>query len=235
MRQSRRVGGVLDSAASLTMIATGCVVMWVLLSPRLARTVETEPAPSIGLEVDVKILPAGTRLGDPAADVVIMEFSDFECPFCGRHARDTFPKIRRDFIDTKRTSYAFLHLPLESIHANAFRAAEAAECAADQDQFWPMHDAMFAAQDRLAESDLLQIASTLRLDGLAFKECLNGAKVDVVRRSMSEATRLGLGSTPSFLIGRRLPNGNVKVVQAITGAAAFEQFEAALSVALEAE
>src|SRR5688572_14403209 len=83
--------------------------------------------------------------GGASARVAMVELSDFECPFCGRYSRETAPQLMKQYVDSKRIAYAFLHLPVAT-HAFAFKAAEAAACAGDQGKFWEMHDVLFARQ-----------------------------------------------------------------------------------------
>lgn len=87
--------------------------------------------------------------GASSARIGIVEFSDFECPFCGRHAAAVYGELQAKFVNTGKVRYQFRHLPLEQIHPNAKKASEAAECAGDQGKFWEFHDALFANQKAL--------------------------------------------------------------------------------------
>jgi protein-disulfide isomerase len=101
--------------------------------------------------------------GASGARVILIEFSDFECPYCGRHFRQTLPRIDREYVQTGKVRYVFRHFPLESLHKEAFKAAEAALCAGDQQKFWEMHDRLFAHQDALATGKLPGHAAALGL------------------------------------------------------------------------
>src|SRR6185436_20936742 len=88
---------------------------------------------------DLTLAGAATK-GRASAPLVMLEFSDFECPFCGRYSRETYPQVQREYVDTGKVRYVFRHTPIERIHPQAMKAAEAAECAGTQGKFWEMHD-----------------------------------------------------------------------------------------------
>ena len=143
--------------------------------------------------------------GPADAPVTIVEFSDFQCPYCSR-ATATLKKLDASYPGKIRVVYR--DFPLVQIHPNAARAAEAAACADEQGKFWPMHDAMFEHQDKLGEADLKASAAALGLDATAFNRCLDSGrhtarwKVDA-----AEAERYGVTSTPAFFINGRLVVG----------------------------
>src|SRR5712691_1751168 len=101
-------------------------------------------------------------MGDRAAKVAVIEYSDFQCPFCARYAKETFPQITSDYVDTGKVKYAFHDLPLD-FHKYAFKAAEAAHCAGDQGKFWEMHGLLFQNQAALAPEQLGTYAKNLGL------------------------------------------------------------------------
>src|SRR5262249_48509526 len=113
--------------------------------------------------------------GDPAAGVGIMEFSDFECPYCGTYAREIYPKIEQEYVKPGKAKYFFRDLPAPE-HLNALAAARAARCAGEQDRFWEMHDLLFKAQLGLAETNLVSYAQSLGLDAEKFNECLSSGR-----------------------------------------------------------
>jgi protein-disulfide isomerase len=142
-------------------------------------------------------------LGRDDAPVAIVEFTDYQCPFCGHHARVTFPGLRRDFIETGRVRYVLHDFPLPQ-HPFALKAARAARCAAKQgsDKFWKYHDALFAAQEHLADSTFAGLARKLHLDVPSFTACQQSIQVAAqVQRDLADATQFGLTATPSFVIG----------------------------------
>ena len=155
--------------------------------------------------VELQVADAPVRgPADAPASVVI--FSDFQCPFCSR-ILPTLEKVHETY--GEKVSIAFRNLPLESIHPQAKKAAEAALCAEDQGKFWPMHDALFARQKELAPEQLKARAADLELDLDRFSACLDGgAKTAAVEADLRQAGELGISSTPSiFVNGRPVPLG----------------------------
>lgn len=174
--------------------------------------------------------------GADGARLAIIEYSDFQCPFCGTYARETFAQIEENYIKPGKVKYFFRDLPLP-MHPNAFPAAEAAHCAAEQGKFWEMHDRLFANQNALAAKDLFQSAQAVGLDAAQFNQCLMSAKYrDAIRQSVTEAESLGINGTPAFLIGIIGPQGQqLKVRKVILGAEPYESFKAALDELLAAK
>jgi protein-disulfide isomerase len=140
--------------------------------------------------------------GPAKAPVTIVEFSDYQCPFCSR-AESTVADVLKKYGDKIRLIYR--DYPL-SMHPNAQVAAEASECAKDQGKFWEMHNAMFANQQKLASADLVETAGTLGLDKDKFKACLDsGKKRDEVQKDFADGMKVGVTGTPTFFInGLRL-------------------------------
>jgi protein-disulfide isomerase len=147
--------------------------------------------------------------GDPNAPVTIVEFSDFQCPFCARFFDQTLPQIQQDYIDTGKVKLVFRDFPIESIHANAKTASIAAECADDQKMFWEYHDKLFEGQTqwaRLSAEDasntFKQYASELDLDTDDFNTCLDSAKYSSeISQDFQNGANYGVTGTPAFFIG----------------------------------
>jgi predicted DsbA family dithiol-disulfide isomerase len=146
--------------------------------------------------------------GNPAAPVTVVEFSDFQCPFCQRFA-PTLRQVARDYGD--RVHVVYRQYPITTIHPDAFKAAEASLCANEQGKFWEMHDAMFAQQDRLQVRELKALAGRLGLDRERFDACLDaGRHVEQVQQDLAEGSRAGITGTPAvFVNGVELPGGAV--------------------------
>jgi len=166
--------------------------------------------------------------GPADAPVTIVEFSDFQCPFCGRHFQQTYGQIDKEYIATGKARYVFRHFPIEQIHPQAFKAGEAAACAGAQNKFWEMHDVLFANQKALQPPDLVKHAQLLGLNGMTFDTCLAGQMAPRIRQDMTLAADVGVRATPTFFIGATLPNGNIKVLRRFNGAVAFTAFKTAL-------
>ena len=111
-------------------------------------------------------------LGRKDAPVTLVEFSDYECPFCQRHFLSVLPEIKREYVDTGKVRYVFVDFPLEQLHPHARKAAEAAYCAGEQGRYWEMHDALFTNQQALELPQLGGHARNLGLDATAFESCL---------------------------------------------------------------
>lgn len=144
--------------------------------------------------------------GPDDAPVTIVEFSDFECPYCAA----LFPTLQQVMADYKdKARLVYLQFPLADIHPNALKAAEASLCALDQNKFWQMHDAMFTDRANLTIKDLRQKASALSLDMETFDACLDsGKKFSSVRDDVSQGSMAGVTGTPALLINGRLLVGN---------------------------
>ena len=146
----------------------------------------------------------GPSRGNPEAPVTIVEFSDFECPYC-RQMHGTLTAVLADYTDDVRLVYK--HLPLRN-HSNAFKAAQAAVCADRQQMFWDYHDRLFERSPDLSLDALNESTEALGLDMERFDVCLSGAESrDIVRADMEEATALRITGTPTLLVNGRLIRG----------------------------
>lgn len=167
--------------------------------------------------------------GKKDAKLTMIEFSEFQCPFCGRHVRETVPQLEKEYIETGKVKYVFRDLPLESIHKNAFKASEAAHCASDQNKFWEMHDRLFANQNSLEPAMLTAHAQAIGLDTKKFQQCLDSGKyADDIRKDIGEANKIGITGTPTIVIGMTQPNDpKIKVLKVIRGAQGYSTFKTA--------
>jgi protein-disulfide isomerase len=168
--------------------------------------------------------------GNIDAKVTVIEFSDFQCPFCKQHVEETQPALDKEFVDTGKVMWVFKHFPL-SIHPQAPAGAAAAECAADQGKFWEMHDALFKDQDKWTVSDpnpaLADVAKEIGLDVDKFTACLKEGKVeDRVKSDASEGAPFVQG-TPTFIV---LYNGEGQI---IPGALPLDTFKKVLQDAVD--
>ena len=167
--------------------------------------------------------------GDPDAPITIVEFSDFQCPFCGRFYEQTLPLVERDYIETGKARLVFRDMPLD-IHPQAPPAHIAAECADEQGRFWEYHDVLFDRQgewSRLSgaalDGALAGYAADLGLDG-SFAECVRSPEAErEMRLDYEQAIGMGLTGTPTFLIG-----GNGHDFVAISGAQPYSTFASIL-------
>lgn len=159
--------------------------------------------------------------GDPDAPVIIVEFSDFQCPFCSRFFQQTLPQLEENYINTGKVKFVYRDLPLDSLHPNARPTHIAAECADEQGKFWEYHDILFENQgqwNRLASEDLenslKQYAQDLSLDVPSFETCLSSDEIaDEVNKDVLDARSYGATGTPTFFIGTE-KDGFIKLVGA---------------------
>jgi protein-disulfide isomerase len=154
---------------------------------------------------EVAVAATDPSLGRAAAPVTLIEFSDFQCPFCQR-VEPTLKKVRETYGDKVRIVWK--DFPLTQIHPQAFKAGEAAHCAGDQGKYWEYHDRLFGNQQALQPDDLKKHATDMGLDGAAFASCLDSSKYgERVRDGVAEGTRLGVNSTPTIYVNGRMLSG----------------------------
>src|SRR3954463_6020097 len=187
----------------------------------------------LGMAATISIQGA-PALGSADAKVVVIEYSDFQCPYCGKFARETFGTIEERYIGPGKVRYVFRNFPLDESHPKAFKAAEAAECANQQGKFWEMHAQLFANQPALDPADLLSHAKAVGVDESVFRKCLNGAARAKIRRDFNDGVKAGVGGTPTFLIGTAEKDGKVRVVKTLSGMQTTESFTRALDEVLAA-
>lgn len=167
--------------------------------------------------------------GESTAKLVVLEYADFECRFCRHFEQSTWPKLRDTYISTGQMRYYFRDMPLP-IHSLAMPAARTAHCAADQGQFWPMHDSLFAGGLLASSDDIHERAVKLGLDVPKLDACLASNRfVADIQRSTQQATDMGIRGTPTFLIGIAGPGPDeVTIKRTIVGAEDFDAFKSAL-------
>jgi protein-disulfide isomerase len=154
---------------------------------------------------EIAVTADDPAIGSASAPVTLVEFSDFQCPFCQRVA-PTLKQVKDTYGDKVRVVWK--DFPLTQIHPQAFKAGEAAHCAADQGKFWEYHDRLFANQQALQPNDLKKYAADLGLDAAAFGTCLDTSKHgERVRDGVAEGSRLGVNSTPTIYINGRVLSG----------------------------
>ena len=174
--------------------------------------------------------------GSESAALTLVEFSDYQCPFCGRYARETSPQIQRDYVATGKLKYVFRDFPLEAIHPDAFKAAEAAHCAGEQGKYWEMHDRLFANQRALGVAQLAIHAQALGLNPQPFGQCLDGGKYAAeVRKDLEDGQKAGVRGTPTFFLGLTdAKTGQLRPVKMIVGSQPYTSFKEAIEAVLTA-
>jgi protein-disulfide isomerase len=182
------------------------------------------PAP---LDFNLSVEGAAVK-GNASASLTVIEFSDFECPYCARYVRESYPQLERDYVSTGKIRYAFRHFPLTGLHPHAMKAAEAGECGRSQGKFWPLHDRLFANQKSLEPASLLDHARAAGLDLKAFEACLEGQAAAVVQADLDAGNRAGISATPTFFLGFAQKDGSIRIVEKLVGAKPYAAFQSVL-------
>lgn len=157
------------------------------------------------------IPPYSPVKGSDNALIEIVEFSDFECPFCRQSA-----PILKSVLDQYGglIKFVYRHFPIEAIHDNAWAAAIASTCAAEQNAFWQYHDLIFANQDNLSEETLNNLAKELKLDMILFTDCFIKEKhATQVRKDLADGAELGISGTPTFFVNGNMISGSLSLSQ----------------------
>jgi protein-disulfide isomerase len=222
---------LVDGATTTVILATCCALLWAVIeAPRPAK----RPSPTVPTK-PVAIGGAPSE-GNSAARVVVIEYEDFQCPFCGAFERTTMPRLLADYISAGKVLLVFRHHPLTRIHPLANGAAEVAACADRQGRFWEVEHSVFEDQQAIQRSALLDKVSGLGLDRELLETCLGKDNVDqvdqLVQRDTNQAESFGLSATPSFLIGSKTDDGSVKVAEVLSGAVSYQAISASLDKVL---
>ena len=181
--------------------------------------------PSIPLEISADNDPI---IGNPDAPITIIEFSDFQCPFCARFHIQTLPTIMEEYIEKGAVKLVFRDFPIQSIHPNAVPASVAAECANEQGKFKQMHDILFEKQNEWSDLETVyaielfnQYSEQINLEQEQFSSCLSTAKyVKEIQNDLNDGRTYGVTGTPGFFIG----NQEMGFVE-LKGAQPFESFK----------
>ena len=184
-----------------------------------------ERPPKISAEFLTPISFEGRRtIGVSSAPVGLIIFSDFECPFCRKFARDSWPMVLNGYITPGKVLATFWNLPLPGLHPMAIKAAAAAECAGRQGLFWPVHDLLFGVEDDqrwkedwLSEASVQAHLRVARVDLRQFEDCYPAAGAAVVQKDLERAESFGVTGTPTLFLGRMQPDHSLKVLRIVKG------------------
>jgi protein-disulfide isomerase len=184
----------------------------------------------VGRKISLEGYPT-MKEGTP--ELVLLEVSDFQCPYCGQGAREVLPRIHEKFVHTGKVELVYLDLPLQ-MHSQAFKAAKAAACAGDQKKFWKMHDVLFENQRALAPDQLQGYAEGLGLDVATFQKCLASGRHEAeIRSSVRVAHSLGITGTPAYVLARRITGSDkVQILDIVHGLPSYEELEKKLNTLL---
>jgi protein-disulfide isomerase len=223
---------IFEVSTTVVMVAMAGALLW----QSRARFVDSPaPGPRNNLAVprDPIAIAGKPTLGSSTARIAILEFADFECPFCGVVARETIPTLIREYVETGKVILVFRNLPL-AMHPLARNAAAAAFCAGQQGRFWQMHDRLFAQASGLADRDMRTYASQLALDLALYDSCrATTASAALIEADSSEAGALKITGTPTFIFGRVESDGRVRATDVLSGAKPIANFRAVLDRLLE--
>ena len=199
-----------------------------------ARTKRRSPIEDISVTLNVADAPTK---GQANAPLTLVEFTDYQCPYCARHSKSVFPQLIKTFIDTGKVRYVLLDFPLAAIHPHAAKAHEAAHCAGEQGRYWELHDQLFAHPKELQGDKLAGHATAAGVaDATAFQVCLDSGKYEgQTKAGVTEGTKIGVRGTPSFALGRTQANGTVKAVKLIRGAQGVPAFTTQIQALLDAK
>jgi protein-disulfide isomerase len=214
---SNTLSNIAFTAACITIVVLGAFQIRDRMAVQSAPP--PKPAPPPVTDVSESDLPiAGAPLqGSASAKVVVVEFSDYQCPFCAQYSASTYDEVQREFVASGKVKYAFVNFPIAR-HEHAHVAAQAGECAHAQGRFWPMHELLFTKQNALKPTDLVGYAKEAGLDVQAFSTCLAGTRKTAVDEDISLAKRMDVDSTPTFLVGIMNADGTVRIKKKILGA-----------------
>jgi protein-disulfide isomerase len=185
---------------------------------------------------DIKLGKKVASRGEDTATVTLVEFSDYHCPYCKRHATTVMPELQKTYIDTGKLRFVMREMPIPNLHPRAEAAAVAVLCAGDQGNYWGMHDALFNDQKANKDEDFKAMANSIGLDASAFDTCVASKKFDAqIKADQAEGQKLGISGTPSFVLGLTDPKdpNKVHLTKFIRGAQPYAAFAAAIDELLK--
>ncbi|MGB5715969.1 MAG: thioredoxin domain-containing protein [Gammaproteobacteria bacterium] len=194
---------------------------------KLVTPKKREVVSDINVLLNVENYPAK---GSAEAPLTLVEFTDYQCPFCSRHVNSVLPQLIKDYVDSGKVHYVLVDFPLP-FHKEAKNAAIAAHCAGEQGKYWEMHNALFANQKALGKDKLPEYAGTLALDMGMFDECMgSGRHASMVDDGLKAGGQATVKGTPSFVIGVSQADGTtVKGSKLIRGAVGYAVFQKTLN------
>lgn len=220
----------LDTASTIAVLVSCGVFLWSTLA---RRPVTVQGAADAPLPKEPLSLDGAAIKGARDARVALIQYAEFQCPYCATFATKTLPAIEKEYVESGKVLFAFRHFPLERVHPFALNAAIAATCAGKQERFWPMHDALFAGPQQLNESILQTAAGTAGVDGEDFRRCrADATSAQAVRRDLESAEAIGLTGTPTSFVGVVRPDGKVDVKRRLGGARPVADFREAIDSVL---
>lgn len=205
----------------------------------VAPSAPAAPAPTVPTTAKVSV-DDDPVLGDKNAKVTLIEFSDYECPFCKRHFDQVYPSLKKDYIDTGKVKLVYRDFPLSFHDPMATYEAQAANCAREKGTdatYFKLHDEMFKQTtsngNGLTKEKINQIASSLGLNGSSIIACADADKYkDEVAKDIADGSAIGVNGTPTFVVGKSDPSGTI-TGSIIVGAQPYSAFQAAIDPLLK--
>jgi protein-disulfide isomerase len=197
----------------------------------LAMAPKPAPAPPPPEKVQMNVGNGWHAIGRADAPVTLIEFGDFQCPYCKKFHTDAYAELKKNYIDTGKVRFVSRDLPLE-FHPLALKAAEAARCASDQDKYWELRDALYVNPAPPSEDVIKKAVADLSLDAKSFQACLDSDKYKAeVQKDASEAAALQIGGTPTFVLAKSAKDklDGVRIV----GAQPFASFQSSIESLLK--
>lgn len=211
---------ILIPLAFIAVAMQGVLIYRLVIRPQRPAQIERTRTVETAQSLDISGMPSMGRDDSP---VVVVEFGDYQCPFCREHARETLPELVQQYVATDRIEYAFANLPLAG-HPLARELAGAATCAGEQGAYWEMHDSLYQLQPT-DNDDVLEISTDLGLDRDQFETCRQSdAAASAITRDEALAHELNLMATPSFVFARRGDAGSVIPLTVLVGVGDLSEF-----------
>lgn len=172
----------------------------------------------------IELSSEGIWIGSESADVVMLEFTDLHCPYCKKFQKETWPKLKEQFVDTNELAVLARELPLSNIHPKAPFAAVMLRCASQQGQYEAVKEQLFELGSAITDPDIADVIKENQLDEEQFNTCLADTKThNLITNSLNDAIALGLATTPVFIIGKK--EGNyISNYEIVMGAKSVEDF-----------
>ena len=220
-----RAKSILDVTSSMAVIAGVAALLWMQFFRAVPAPQRIGPIAISGTKIET----ARIRHLVGTSKIVLIEFADFECPVCYSYAAKTHPKLKREFIDTGRLSYAFVNFPLSEIHLNALRSSYAAECADKSGKYWQMLDRLFSRERSLSTTGLMTYADDIGLTAPAFSKCLNGEVASAIQSDVDMGRQLDVAGTPTFFLGTLGSDGVIALAVRFNGLTSYEALGSAVA------
>jgi protein-disulfide isomerase len=158
----------------------------------------------------------------------LVEFADFECPYCAQFDQLVLPSLKQEFVDTGVLAFVYRDFPLPK-HKYALRASSAAACAIPRGKYWQMHTQLFARQGQFRDDQLIVLAGELGLDAAAFRACLSSEATLKMQADQALGRALGVSVTPTFFVGQIVSDGDIDIKWKLLGAQPVDAFRAAIN------